>query len=147
MAGVIADARPTLDHGRDPGQRPQVGLESVRGRAAAQGPIEPRHSAAVNRGFRPARPAPFRPRRPATFQAAYQRQAVIGVTANVRATAASDSPRANRRAAWNPVLLGTIHDRSDSCVRSKTMPRSYPCRRSISDLSEFRFRNWVNAPP
>jgi len=62
-------------------------------------PSSPANSDAVNRGFRPARPAPFSPRRPAAFQAACQRQAVIGVTANIRATAACDSPRANRRAA------------------------------------------------
>src|SRR5262249_95229 len=71
-----------------------------------------------SRGFRPARPAPFRPLRPATFQAAYHRQAVIGVTANVRATAACDSPRANRRAASNR--------RAFNPAKSRRAPRGVP---------------------
>src|SRR5215831_18138010 len=81
-------------------------------------PSSPANSRAVNRGFRPARPAPFRPLRPATFQAAYHRQAVIGVTANVRATAACDSPRANRRAASNR--------RAANPAKSRRAPRGVP---------------------
>src|SRR5215831_612560 len=81
-------------------------------------PSSPANSAAVNRGFRPARPAPFRPRWPATFQAAYQRHAVIGVTANVRVTAACDSPRANRRAASNR--------RASNPAKSRRAPRGVP---------------------
>lgn len=59
------------------------------------------NASASSRGFRPARPAAFKPVWPSAIQAWCQWFAAALVTPNARATAACDSPRANRRAASN----------------------------------------------
>ena len=72
MTGVKPEPGPALDDLGNPRQGPQVGRKPVGHRPAPERPIDSGH-----------------------------RHAVMGVTSKARATAAWDSPRANRRAASN----------------------------------------------